>query len=206
MGHGDPDPGPAKDRNLPFIDAATMVASNSEESIRIPQEIKSGGAVLLSTTPPLSYLTRVLILSPKPESLRCETIDQDTGHNGINHTEGNTRHTEHQNRQPEVHHGIAYHIGEDHHDAIGPALHLCSSCIGLKQVVDGQVMDGEKGAHSEDRDHQHHIVEGVVCPAGDIEDQCEAESNHQRRNCIDLHDFPQADLKQLEHKPRALIE
>lgn len=74
MGHDDPDPGPAKDRNLPFIDAATMVASNSEESIRIPQEIKSGGAVLLSTTPPLSYLTRVLILSPKPESLRCETI------------------------------------------------------------------------------------------------------------------------------------
>ena len=108
MGHDDPDPGPAKDRNLPFIDAATMVASNSEESIRIPQEIKSGGAVLLSTTPPLSYLTRVLILSPKPESLRCETIDQDTGHNGINHTEGNTRHTEHQNRQPEVHHGIVW--------------------------------------------------------------------------------------------------
>ena len=67
-------------------------------------------------------------------------------------------------------------------------------------------MDGEEGAHGEDRDHQHHIIEGVVRPAGDIEDQRQAAPDYQRRHGIDLDDLPQPDAKQPEHKPRTLVE
>ena len=86
-------------------------------------------------------------LCPKPESLRSVFVDQNTGNYGVQHTKGNTRYAEHQNWQTQVHHGVTHHISQDHDDSVGAAFHLRPRRVGLEQIVDGEIVDGEKHTH-----------------------------------------------------------
>ena len=106
----------------------------------------------------------------------------------------------------QAHHKETNEIRGGKRDLIGSALHFSSCIIGLQQIIQHQIMNGKEHAHAENGDKQDPIIYGIIRPARTIQQNGKPRSDHQSRQQIDLHNFPQADLKQLQNISGLFIE
>ena len=142
----------------------------------------------------------------QPERLRSEPIDQDTGCHRICQTEYDTDDPEHQRRHPQLHHPETDQICRGSNNPVCAAFQFCSGIIGLKQIINREIMHGEKHAHTYNRNKNHNIIHGILCSSRRVEQHGKSAADDHCGKKIDLRYFPQADAEQFQHHVRFLVE
>lgn len=105
-------------------------------------------------------------LSTEPESFGGKPIDQNTCRNGIQDAKGNAHDPKYQSRHPNLHQKKTDKIGGRHYHLVCTALHFSPCIVRLQQVIDRQIMDGEKHTHTKNGNKEHRIMQRIFRPAG----------------------------------------
>ena len=96
------------------------------------------------------------------ECLRGKTIDQNACDHSVKDRENDCHYTKYHDRHTQLHHRKAHKIGYACNDAVSAAFQFCLGIVRLKQVVNRQVVNREKQAHTKNRDDKDHIVEWII--------------------------------------------
>lgn len=91
------------------------------------------------------------VLISKPERFSRKPENQYTGRNAIQYTEKNDHQPKQHRIHPDLHQKKADQISGRHGNLIGSTLHLCIDIVRLQQIIQCQVMDGEKDTHGQNR-------------------------------------------------------
>ena len=102
-------------------------------------------------------------LHPQPARPGSKPVYQDAGSRAVYYAEYNRHHPENLRGHPKLHQKVTAKVGHTHNHLIHSAFQLCPCIIGLKKVIDRQIVDGEKHAHAKNGHNQYQIIYRMFC-------------------------------------------
>ena len=135
----------------------------------------------------------MIFLVPQFKRLRRKPVYQHACKNAVKYTKCNRRHPECKYRDSELHYVKGHQICRCQHKPVCPAFYLRPCIIRLQKVINSQIMHREKYAHTYYRNKKYQVIQGVIRPSRQIQQQRKTNPDDKRRQKVYLYDFPQPD-------------